>query len=295
MNEFTFVIITGQSGAGKTLALKAFEDYGYFCVDNLPPALLPTFCDLCKQSMKKMYKIALGIDIRGGEFFDDLFESLKSLKDHGYVYSILFLGASDEVLVKRFKESRRLHPLAPEGRIVEGIESERQRLASLRAHADMIIDTSRITPAGLKQEIAMRFIETRRQDPLVINVVSFGFKQGNPLDADLIFDVRFIPNPFYIDELRALSGFDPDVENYVMKWPESIEFIDKLEDMVEFLIPYYIREGKNQLIIAIGCTGGRHRSVAVANEIAARLKAKNLRVTVEHRDIDKDRGEICGA
>lgn len=295
MKELKFVIITGLSGAGKTLALKAFEDYGYFCVDNLPPALLPTFCELCKQSVKKINDIALVIDIRGGGFFDDLFESLRELRDQGYVYQILFLEASDEALVKRFKESRRLHPLAPDGRIIDGIGLERQKLASLKTDADMIIDTSHTTPGRLKQEILSRFIEIENRDPLLINIVSFGFKQGNPLDADLIFDVRFIPNPYYIDGLRPLSGFDNEVRNYVMKWPESIEFMLKLEDMIDFLIPYYIREGKNQLIIAIGCTGGRHRSVAVANEIAAQLKTKNMRVTVEHRDIDKDRGESSGA
>ena len=295
VKELKFVIITGLSGAGKTLALKVFEDYGYFCVDNLPPALMPTFCELCKQSIKKINNIALVIDIRGGGFFDNLFESLKALRDEGYVYQILFLEASDEALVKRFKESRRLHPLAPDGRIINGISLERQKLAMLKADADFIIDTSLTTPGRLKQEIVRRFIEIEKQEPLLINIVSFGFKQGNPLDADLIFDVRFIPNPYYIDELRPLSGLDPDVRNYVMKWPESIRFMEKLEDMINFLIPYYIREGKNQLIIAIGCTGGRHRSVAVANEIAAHLKTGNMRIAVDHRDIDKDRSEISGA
>lgn len=289
MSDLKFVIITGLSGAGKTLAMRVFEDHGYFCVDNLPPALIPTFIELCRQSIKRINKIALVIDIRGGGFFDKLFESLKEMTDSGFDYEILFLEASDEVLIKRYKESRRRHPLAFEGRIVEGISSEREKMAKLREAADYIIDTSFKTPSELKEEILLRFIDRGKEERLLINLVSFGFKQGIPLDADLIFDVRFIPNPFYIDELRAYSGEDQKVKDFVLKWPESRQFLKKLLDMIEYLIPYYIREGKNQLVIGIGCTGGRHRSVAFTNEIAARLKADRHRVVIDHRDIEKDR------
>jgi UPF0042 nucleotide-binding protein len=289
VNDIKFVIITGLSGAGKTLAMRVFEDHGYFCVDNLPPALIPTFIELCSQSIKRINKIALVIDIRGGGFFDKLFESLKEMADSGFDYEILFLEASDEVIIKRYKESRRRHPLAFEGRIVEGINSERQKMAKLREVADYIIDTSFKTPSELKEEIILRFIEREKEEQLIINLVSFGFKQGIPLDADLIFDVRFIPNPYYIDGLRPYSGEDPKVKEFVMKWPESRQFLKKLYDMVQYLIPYYIREGKTQLVIGIGCTGGRHRSVAITNEIAGMLKANRHRVIIDHRDIDKDK------
>ena len=289
MSDLKFVIITGLSGAGKTLAMRVFEDHGYFCVDNLPPALIPTFIELCRQSIKRINKIALVIDIRGGGFFDKLFESLKEMIDSGFDYEILFLEASDEVLIKRYKESRRRHPLAFEGRIVEGISSEREKMAKLREAADYIIDTSFKTPSELKEEIVLRFIEREKEERLLINLVSFGFKQGIPLDADLIFDVRFIPNPYYIDELRPYSGEDQKVKDFVMKWPESRQFLKKLLDMIQYLIPYYIREGKTQLIIGIGCTGGRHRSVAFTDEIAAKLKVHRHRVVMDHRDIDKDR------
>ena len=212
------------------------------------------------------------------------------MADSGYDYEILFLEASDEVLIKRYKESRRRHPLALEGRIVEGIASERQIMSRLRDEADYIIDTSNKKPSELKEEITMRFIEQGREERLLINLVSFGFKHGIPLDADLIFDVRFIPNPYYIDELRPCSGKDKEVKDFVMNWPESRQFLKKLLDMVQYLIPFYIREGKTQLVIAIGCTGGRHRSVVITNELAGMLKANRHRVTVDHRDIDKDRG-----
>lgn len=290
MKDLKLVIITGLSGAGKTLAMRVFEDHGYFCVDNLPPALIPTFMELCSHSLKKINKIALVIDIRGGGFFDKLFESLNEMADSGYDYEILFLEASDEVLIKRYKESRRRHPLALEGRIVEGIASERQIMSRLRDEADYIIDTSNKKPSELKEEITMRFIEQGREERLLINLVSFGFKHGIPLDADLIFDVRFIPNPYYIDELRPCSGKDKEVKDFVMNLPESRQFLKKLLDMVQYLIPFYIREGKTQLVIAIGCTGGRHRSVVITNELAGMLKANRHRVTVDHRDIDKDRG-----
>lgn len=285
MDEMDVVIITGLSGAGKTQAMRVFEDYGYFCVDNLPPALLPTFMELCRQSVKKIDKIALVIDLRGGGFFDKLFESLNELKAEGYKYRILFLEASDEALVKRYKESRHRHPLAFEGRIVEGINFEREKMSKLREAADYIIDTSSLKPSELKEEIVLRFIKNKKEDQFLINIVSFGFKQGIPLDADLVFDVRFLPNPYYIEELKEFTGKDKKVKDFVMKWPESKKFLEKLTDMVEFLIPYYIREGKTQLIIGIGCTGGKHRSVVLADELAAKLKTDRCRVITDHRDL----------
>lgn len=287
--EMRFIIITGLSGAGRTLALRIFEDHGYFCVDNLPPALIPKFAELCRQTRKN--KIALVIDIRGGDFFDHLFESLKSLKNMGYSYEILFLDASDEVLIKRYKESRRRHPLAPERRIIDGINLERKKLEPLKATSNVIIDTSYKTPAQLKEEIVRRFIETEKGTGLLINLVSFGFKQGLPLDADLVFDVRFLPNPFYVDELRMLSGNDPRVREFVMNWPESKKFLEKLTDLLKFLIPCYSREGKSQLVIAVGCTGGRHRSVAIVNELASLLRKEGHKVIVEHRDENSGGGE----
>ncbi|MCF6095979.1 RNase adapter RapZ [Thermovorax subterraneus] len=286
--DVRFIIITGLSGAGRTLALRIFEDHGYFCVDNLPPALIPKFAELCRQTRKN--KIALVIDIRGGDFFDHLFESLKSLKNIGYSYEILFLDASDEVLIKRYKESRRRHPLAPERRIIEGINLERKKLEPLKATSNIIIDTSFKTPAQLKEEIVRRFIETEKETGLLINLVSFGFKQGLPLDADLVFDVRFLPNPFYVDELRMLSGNDPRVREFVMNCPESQKFLEKLIDLLRFLIPYYIREGKSQLVIAVGCTGGRHRSVAIVNELSSLLRKEGHKVIVEHRDESSSEG-----
>lgn len=280
--DMRFVIITGLSGAGRTLALRIFEDHGYFCVDNLPPALIPKFAELCRQTRKN--KIALVMDIRGGDFFDHLFESLKGLKNMGYSYQILFLDASDEVLIKRYKESRRRHPLALEKRIIDGINLERKKLEPLKATANVIIDTSFKTPAQLKDEIVRRFIEAEKEEGLLINLVSFGFKQGLPLDADLVFDVRFLPNPFYVESLRMLTGNDSKVREYVMNCPESRKFLEKLTDLLEFLIPCYIREGKSQLVIAVGCTGGKHRSVTIVNELASLLREKGHKVIVEHRD-----------
>lgn len=285
MDEMDVVIITGLSGAGKTQAMRVFQDYGYFCVDNLPPALLPTFMELCRQSVNKIDRIALVIDLRGGDFFDKLFESLNELKAEGYKYRILFLEASEEALVKRYKESRHRHPLAFEGRIVEGINFEREKMSKLREAADYIIDTSSLKLSELKEEIVLRFIENEKENQFLINIVSFGFKKGIPLDADLVFDVRFLPNPYYIEDLKEFTGKDKKVKDFVMKWPESKKFLEKLADMVKFLIPYYIREGKTQLIIGIGCTGGKHRSVVLTNELAAKLKTDRCHVITDHRDL----------
>ncbi|ERI94359.1 hypothetical protein HMPREF1982_00994 [Clostridiales bacterium oral taxon 876 str. F0540] len=284
-----FVIITGLSGAGKTQAIRCLEDLGFFCVDNLPATLIPKFAESCFQTDGKIDKIALVIDIRGGSFFDDLFESLNYLKQEGYMYEILFLDASDEVLVKRFKESRRKHPLAPDGRILNGITLERNRLKEVKDRSNNIIDTTKLATRELRDKLTAIYSEEGQiENELMITVLSFGFKYGIPVDSDLVFDVRFLPNPFYIPELKAFSGNDKEVKDYVFGFEETKTFVNKLEDMIEFLIPNYLREGKRQLIISIGCTGGRHRSVSIANEIYERLKANNHKINIDHRDINED-------
>jgi UPF0042 nucleotide-binding protein len=284
-----FVIITGLSGAGKTQAIRCLEDLGYFCVDNLPATLIPKFAEACFQTDGKIDRIALVIDIRGGKFFDDLFESLNLLKESGFNYEILFLDASDEVLIKRFKESRRKHPLAPEGRILNGITMERNRLKELKDRANNIIDTTKLSPRELREKLTGIYSEEGQiENELMITVLSFGFKYGIPVDSDLVFDVRFLPNPFYIPELKPFSGNDKSVFDYVFSFDETKVFVDKLEDMITYLIPHYLKEGKRQLIVSIGCTGGRHRSVSIANETYQRLKAKNHNVGIDHRDINED-------
>lgn len=284
-----FVIVTGLSGAGKTQAMRSLEDIGYFCVDNLPPTLIPKFAEACFQTGGKIDKIALVMDIRGGTFFDALFESLKSLEEQEYQYEILYLDASDEVLIKRYKESRRKHPLAPEGRVIQGITLERNKLSELRNRANNIIDTTKLSIWDLRQKITEIYGEEGQIEiELMITVLSFGFKYGIPVDSDLVFDVRFIPNPFYIPELKQFSGNDEPVRDYVLKHDVTQNFINKMEDMLKFLIPNYVKEGKRQLIISIGCTGGRHRSVAIANALYEILKKDGQKVSVEHRDIDED-------
>lgn len=284
-----FVIVTGLSGAGKTQAIRSLEDIGFFCIDNLPPTLIPKFAEACYQTEGRIDKIALVIDIRGGKFFDDLFESLNYLKSQEYRYEILFLDASDEVLVKRFKESRRKHPLAPDGRVLNGILMERNRLSDVKDIADQIIDTSKLSTRELREKITLIYSEEGQiETQLMITVVSFGFKYGIPVDSDLVFDVRFITNPFYIPELKHYSGNDEPVKQYVLGFEETRTFIKKLDEMIEFLIPNYVKEGKRQLIISIGCTGGRHRSVTIANELYRILKENGHKVNIDHRDIDED-------
>ncbi len=283
-----FVIVTGMSGAGKSLVTKYLEDIGFFCVDNLPPALIPKFAEISAQSEGKMEKIALVIDIRGGELLHDLFPALAEVKESGFSYEIMFLEADDDVLVKRYKESRRQHPLAPEGRLIKGIREERKALETIKSNANYIIDTSTLVTRQLKQEINSIFLEGKTFKGIVINVVSFGFKYGIPTDCDLVFDVRFIPNPYYIAPMKKQTGKDQMVKEFVLNASETKEFISKLDDMLDFLIPNYIKEGKSQLDIGIGCTGGRHRSVAIADEIYRRLEEKMHRVVIEHRDIEKD-------
>ncbi len=279
-----FVIITGLSGAGKSQAVKYMEDFGFYCVDNLPPTLIPKFAELCHQSQGAIDNVALVIDIRGGMFFDDLASSLESLEDLGYKYEILFLDASDKALIKRFKETRRSHPLLGDGSIPEGIALEREKLRYLKARATNIIDTTNLRPAQLKDELINIYVEGNESNNLIISIISFGFKHGVPLDADLVFDVRFLPNPFYIEELKNFTGNDKRVREYVMNSPISVEFSNKLNDMISFLIPQYIKEGKNQLVIAIGCTGGMHRSVTIAHVLYNYLKEKGYRVLMSHRD-----------
>lgn len=284
-----FIIVTGLSGAGKSEATNALEDMGYFCVDNLPPKLIKKFAEVCKQSQGSIDKVALVMDIRGGIFFDDLFESLSELSREQFRYEILFLDTSDEVLVKRFKEKRRSHPLAPGGRVITGIELERQKLREVKDKADVIIDTSKYAIKDLREEMARKFGDKEMPEKqMAITILSFGFKYGIPVDSDLVFDVRFIPNPFYIPELKPFSGNDEPVKNYVMDQIETQTFLEKANDMFEFLIPNYQKEGKRQLIISIGCTGGRHRSVAIANSIYETLHSNNHDVYVAHRDIKED-------
>jgi UPF0042 nucleotide-binding protein len=284
-----FVVISGLSGAGKSQTVRCLEDLGYFCVDNLPATLIPKFADACAQTAGKIDKIALVIDIRGGKFFDDLFESLNYLKEQGFAYEILFLDASDETLIKRFKESRRKHPLAPDGRILNGITMERNRLKEVKDRANNIIDTTKLSTRELRDKLTAIYSEEGQiENELMITVLSFGFKYGIPVDSDLVFDVRFLPNPFYIPELKPFSGNDKPVKDYVFGFEETKLFTDKLEDMAKFLIPHYLKEGKRQLIISIGCTGGRHRSVAIANETYQRLKNHGYKINIDHRDINED-------
>ena len=292
-----FVIVTGLSGAGKTQATRSLEDLGYFCVDNLPPTLISKFAEACMQSGGNIEKVALVIDIRGGVFFDDFFDTLNYLKRNEFKYEILFLDASDEVLIKRFKETRRSHPLSPDGRVLTGITQEREKLREIKNIADIIIDTSKYEIRHLREKINETYGDNKNPErQLSITVLSFGFKYGIPVDSDLVFDVRFIPNPFYIPELKEYSGNDAPVKEYVLKQSETVTFIDKLIDMLKYLIPNYRKEGKRQLIISIGCTGGRHRSVAIANEIHRRLNEENYNAKIEHRDVAEDlhKGEKTG-
>ncbi|MHC9539684.1 MAG: RNase adapter RapZ [Vulcanimicrobiota bacterium] len=277
------VIITGLSGAGKSWALKCFEDLEFFCVDNLLPALLPKFVQLCATS--DLNQIALVIDIRGRRFFKELVSALKEIPDYGFRYQILFMDASDAMLVRRYSETRRKHPLAQRGRVMEGIQIERKQLEEIKGLADRIIETTNLTPNQLKREITNLFFPAHDGFPININVVAFGFKFGIPLDADLMFDVRFLPNPYYVEELKSLTGNNEAVKDYVLRQEKTNEFLSRLFNLLEFLIPQYIQEGKSSLTIAIGCTGGKHRSIVLANELARFLESTGYRVQAEYRDL----------
>ncbi len=285
-----FVILTGMSGAGKSTAIKMMEDIGFFCVDNLPIALLEKFVELSElQQNPELQKVAIGIDIRSGQALDELREVLDGIRGKGAAYEILFLDAEDSVLVKRYKETRRNHPLAGGQRVDKGIVAERKRLLFLKERADYIIDTSRLLTRELKAELDKIFVQNQDYKNLFITILSFGFKYGIPADSDLVFDVRFLPNPYYVEGLRARTGNDSEIREYVLQYPEAHIFLEKLIDLLNFLIPNYITEGKNQLVISIGCTGGKHRSVTLANELYQRLSGrKEYGLKIEHRDIGKD-------
>ena len=283
------VIVTGMSGAGKTNALKMLEDMGFYCVDNLPSPLVEKFAELTLSNQGGIRNAALGIDIRSGDELSALDRIFDEWSRKRVPYEILFLDASSETLIKRYKESRRAHPLAGEGRIDSGIEKERLKLAFLKEEADYIIDTSKLLTKELKAELEKIFMANESYKNLYITILSFGFKYGIPSDADLVFDVRFLPNPYYVDELRPKTGEDQEVRDYVMQNGTADIFLNKLYDMLEFLIPGYVLEGKNQLVIAIGCTGGKHRSVTIAKAVYERLKShEEFGLKIEHRDIDKD-------
>ncbi|MFS0559773.1 RNase adapter RapZ [Terribacillus sp. 179-K 1B1 HS] len=286
LNETKLVIITGMSGAGKTVAVQSFEDLGYYCVDNLPPALLPTFLDLMRDAANDIKKVALVMDLRGREFFDSLFEALDKLTLEDWLEpQVLFLDAKNEVLVTRYKETRRTHPLAPEGLPLEGIQQERALLDQMRGRAQFIVDTSTLKPKQLREKIMKRFKDADYEE-FTVQMMSFGFKYGLPIDADLVFDVRFLPNPFYVENLRPQTGLDEPVSSYVFKWSDTHTFLQKLEDMLTFMLPQYRKEGKSQLVIAIGCTGGQHRSVAIAEYLAKRY-SDNYATHVTHRDVER--------
>ena len=287
MAKGNFVIVTGLSGAGKSSALKNFEDLGYFCVDNLPTTLIPKFAEICSQLKGKIKRVALGVDIREGDFLDDLFSSLEELGKMGFSHQILFLEASNTVLVRRYSETRRKHPLDREGRsMLEIIIQERKRLMGIKERADKIIDTTALTAQEFKKVIFSGFKEAPGLDTMNVSLISFGYKYGIPVDADLVVDTRFLPNPHYIEKLRPLTGSDAEVCRFVLNSSVTQKFLRKYFGLLKFLIPYYIREGKSYLTIAVGCTGGRHRSVIIVNELKKFLE-KKYPVKIQYRDIGK--------
>lgn len=283
---FKLVVITGMSGAGKTVAIQSLEDIGYFCIDNLPPLLLPKFAELFKQANGSLQKVAIVVDLRGRAFFSTLLEALQALaEEDGIRAHILFLDADDQTLVRRYKETRRRHPLNTEGTLLSGIRQERKLLLDLKTQAHEVIDTSHMKPADLKKKVTTLFSH-EDSDKMTVSFLSFGFKHGVPIDADLLFDVRFIPNPYYIEELRPQNGTDIHVYDYVLKWEQTQVFLDKVKDLLRFLIPYYQNEGKAHLMVAIGCTGGQHRSVAIAEHLYRSFR-ETEQSQVIHRDLKK--------
>ena len=287
MSGLKLVVITGLSGAGKSHALKCFEDVGYFCIDNLPPALLPTFVELCHQQGGEIKNVALGIDIRERVFFGDLVGILQQIKQLGHSVELLFLEARDEILVRRFSESRRPHPLLPDLPVLEGVQFEKERLAELRGHADRIIDTSNLTVHELRDLLTRQFSEDQGARQLTISLITFGYKFGVPYDIDLLFDVRFLRNPFFVPELKPLTGEDPRVINYVLSDPDAVPFLEHLGKLFKFLIPLFERERRSYLNVGIGCTGGRHRSIAIAKRLQDSFASSGYHVTLSHRDLAK--------
>ena len=287
--KINLVVVTGMSGAGKTVAIQSFEDIGYFTIDNMPPSLVPKVIELVKHS-EETDKIALVVDMRSRLFFDEINDILDKLESNEELnFKILFLDATDGELVSRYKETRRSHPLAADGRVLDGIKLERELLSPLKSLSQNVVDTTELTPRQLRKAISEQFSSEQDQSSFRIEVLSFGFKYGLPLDADLVFDVRFLPNPYYIEELKPQTGNDKGVQDYVMSFPETGIFLDKLTDMIQFLIPNYIKEGKYRLVIAIGCTGGKHRSVTLANKLYERLKAEgHYGIKLYHRDVPRE-------
>ncbi len=284
----SFVIITGLSGAGKSHAIKCFEDMGFFCVDNLPTTLIPTFAELIARSREDVQRVALGVDVREGEYLSHLLESLQELKRRGHSVEVLFLEASEEALVRRYHESRRRHPLGAEGNVLDAIRAERKAMAHMREMADRIIETSSITVHQLKALLAERYVTPHARSGLTASLVSFGYKHGIPFDADLVFDVRFLPNPHFVDGLRPLDGRDRRVRDFVLGHDEARELLSRLRDLLQFLLPFYRREGKAYLTVAIGCTGGRHRSVSFVEELRSFLESLGYTPSVVHRDLDRE-------
>ena len=286
-DKFRLVIVTGMSGGGKTQACRYMEDLGYFVVDNLPPVFIPKFVELCKHAGDHVGKVVLVVDTRSREFFDTFIHVLDDMDKDDVPYEMLFMDASDPVIIRRYKETRRRHPMAPSSRISDGIAKARERLSPARAKATYIIDTSELKKVELRDKIH-RIFGNSDGEQMSINVLSFGFKFGMPLDADMVLDVRFLPNPFYIESMRHKSGAVPEVAEYIAKWPVTQQFTEHLDNMVDFLVPQYVKEGKSQFVIAVGCTGGMHRSVFIAKHIFDRLKDKGLPVKLEHRDLMKN-------
>jgi len=287
MAGLNLVVVSGLSGSGKSHALKAFEDAGYFCIDNLPPALLPTFVELCNQQNGEISNVALGVDVRERVFFSDLVGILERVKGLGHSVQLLFLEAREEVLVRRFSESRRPHPLLPHLPVLEGVRFEKERVAELRRHADRIIDTSDLTVHELRDLLTKQFKREPANRKLTISLLTFGYKYGVPYDIDLLFDVRFLRNPYFVPDLKPLPGDDPRVRTFVLTDPDAIALIGQLEGLLKFLIPFFEREQRSYLTIAVGCTGGRHRSVAIAGRLQESLQALGYDVAVKHRDLQK--------
>jgi len=286
--SITFVVVTGMSGAGKSFAIKCLEDMGFFCVDNLPTTLIPTFADLVVRSQQSPQRVALGVDVRAGEYLPHLLDAIEALRARGHRVEVLFLEASDEALVRRYHETRRRHPLAGDGQVLDGILAERKALAHLREIADRIIDTSALTVHQFKDQLVTLYGSPRARTGLATALISFGFKHGIPIDADLVFDIRFLANPHFVDELRPLDGRDQRVSEFIFEHEESRELLRRLQDLLDFLLPAYQREGKAYLTVAVGCTGGRHRSVCFVEALRRFLEERGFPPSVVHRDMDRE-------